>query len=65
MAAGDGLPGIWRSTDEGANWVRIDDDAHQYGGPGDGRFVVGDMNAFGRVYMMTAGRGIVYGEIAQ
>ncbi|WP_338764163.1 GDSL-type esterase/lipase family protein [Massilia sp. METH4] len=60
----DGLRGIWRSTDEGANWVRINDDAHQYGGPGDGRFIVGDMNVVGRVYMSTAGRGIVYGEMA-
>ena len=60
----DGLRGIWRSLDEGRNWVRINDDAHQYGGPGDGRFIVGDMNVFGRVYMSTAGRGIVYGEIA-
>lgn len=61
----DGLRGIWRSTDEGVNWVRINDDAHQYGGPADGRFVAGDMNVFGRVYMSSAGRGIVYGEIAQ
>ena len=61
----DGLRGIWRSTNEGADWVRINDDAHQYGGPGDGRFVAGDMNVFGRVYMSSAGRGIVYGEIAQ
>ncbi len=61
----DGLRGIWRSTDEGNEWVRINDDAHQYGGPGDGRFISGDMNVFGRVYMSTAGRGIVYGEIAQ
>ncbi|QBE65486.1 GDSL-type esterase/lipase family protein [Pseudoduganella lutea] len=60
----DGQRGIWRSLDEGRNWVRINDDAHQYGGPGDGRFIVGDMNVFGRVYMSTAGRGIVYGEIA-
>jgi lysophospholipase L1-like esterase/photosystem II stability/assembly factor-like uncharacterized protein len=58
----DGVRGIWRSTDEGGNWVRINDDAHQYGGPGDGRFVAGDMNVFGRVYMSTAGRGIVYGQ---
>jgi photosystem II stability/assembly factor-like uncharacterized protein len=53
--------GIYRSTDGGATWIRINDDAHQYGGPGDGQFIVGDMNRFGVVYMSTAGRGIAYG----
>jgi xyloglucan-specific exo-beta-1,4-glucanase len=37
---------------------------HQYGGPGNGAFVQGDMNVYGRVYMSTVGRGLVYGEIA-
>jgi hypothetical protein len=59
-----GPRGIWRSLDGGANWMRINDDAHQYGGPGDGQFIVGDMNRFGVVYMSTAGRGIVYGRPA-
>jgi hypothetical protein len=57
--------GLFRSLDGGSHWQRINDDAHQYGGPGDGRFIVGDMNVFGRVYMSTAGRGIVYGEPAE
>ena len=57
-----GISGIFRSTDKGANWTRVNDDAHQYGGPGNGTFVVGDMNTFGRVYMSTAGRGIVVGS---
>ncbi len=56
--------GVYRSTDQGASWVRINDDAHEYGGPGNGQFVQGDMNVFGRVYMSTAGRGIVYGAPA-
>jgi xyloglucan-specific exo-beta-1,4-glucanase len=56
--------GIYRSTDQGASWVRVNDDAHEYGGPANGQFVQGDMNVFGRVYMSTAGRGIVYGEPA-
>jgi photosystem II stability/assembly factor-like uncharacterized protein len=59
-----GARGIWRSLDGGASWLRINDDAHQYGGPGDGQFIVGDMNRFGVVYMSTAGRGIVYGHPA-
>jgi photosystem II stability/assembly factor-like uncharacterized protein len=58
----DGVRGVFRSTDGGAGWLRINDDQHQYGGPGDAQFVVGDMNTFGVVYMSTAGRGIVYGR---
>jgi len=55
--------GIYRSDDEGANWVRINDDKHQFGGPGNAQFVKGDMNVYGRVYMSTVGRGIIYGEL--
>ncbi|MEY2929576.1 MAG: hypothetical protein RL033_325, partial [Pseudomonadota bacterium] len=62
--AGDGVRGVYRSTDAGASWLRINDDAHQYGGPGNGQFVIGDPNVFGRVYLSTAGRGIAFGEIA-
>jgi hypothetical protein len=57
-----GVRGLFRSTDTGQTWTRINDNAHQYGGPGNGRFVVGDMNTFGVVYMSTAGRGIVVGR---
>ena len=39
----------------------MNDDAHQYGGPGNGNFVQGDMNNFGVVYMSTVGRGLVVG----
>ena len=60
----DGVRGIHRSIDAGVTWTRINDDAHQYGGPGDGQFIVGDMNRYGVVYMSTAGRGIVYGTPA-
>lgn len=58
----NGVRGVYRSTNEGASWVRVNDNAHEYGGPGNGQFIVGDMNVYGRVYMSTAGRGIVYGE---
>lgn len=57
-----GARGVHRSLDGGASWTRVNDDAHQYGGPGDGQFIVGDMNRYGWVYMSTAGRGIVYGH---
>lgn len=53
--------GMFRSTDTGASWTRINDPAHNYGGLANGRFVMGDMNTFGLVYMSTAGRGIAYG----
>jgi len=55
--------GIYYSTDKGVTWKRMNDDQHQYGGPGNGAFVQGDMNVFGRVYMSTVGRGLVYGNI--
>jgi hypothetical protein len=57
----DDPEGIYRSTDAGKTWGRVNDDAHQYGGLGNGGFVKGDMNVFGRVYMSTPGRGIPYG----
>ncbi|MFL6657085.1 MAG: exo-alpha-sialidase [Massilia sp.] len=57
-----GVRGVHRSTDAGATWVQVNDAAHQYGGPANGKFISGDMNTFGVVYMSTAGRGIVYGK---
>src|SRR5690606_14612461 len=51
-----GVRGLYRSINEGASWVRVNDDAHEYGGPANGAFVIGDMNVYGRVYMSTAGR---------
>ncbi len=61
-AANNGPVGIYRSIDKGATWERINDDAHQFGGPGNGNFVIGDFNVYGRVYMSTAGRGLIFGE---
>ena len=34
---------------------------HQFGGPGNGNFVQGDMNTFGVVYMSTVGHGLIVG----
>jgi photosystem II stability/assembly factor-like uncharacterized protein len=56
--------GLYRSDDEGQMWVRINDDQHQFGGAGNAQLVKGDMNVYGRVYMSTVGRGIIYGEIS-
>jgi hypothetical protein len=55
--------GLMRSTDQGVSWDRVNDDAHQYGGVIPGRFVTGDMNTYGTVYMAANGRGIAYGKI--
>ena len=54
--------GMLRSIDRGASWVRVNDDAHQYGGPQIG-WVTGAMNTYGTVYMSTNGRGTAYGKI--
>lgn len=55
--------GIYRSTDAGKTWVCINTD-HIYGGTGNGNFIVGDMNEFGKMYMSTVGCGIVYGKLS-
>lgn len=61
-AAAGGPRGVYRSDDAGQSFVRINDDAHEYGGPGNGDFVIGDANVHGRVYMSSAGRGLIVGE---
>ncbi|HEU0176885.1 MAG TPA: xyloglucanase [Blastocatellia bacterium] len=56
----NGVRGIFRSIDAGASWVRINDDQHQYGSTN--AAITGDPRVFGRVYISTNGRGIIYGE---
>jgi photosystem II stability/assembly factor-like uncharacterized protein len=51
--------GFFRSDDAGVNWVRINDDHHQYGFCGE---IIGDLRVYGRVYVGTGGRGILVGE---
>ncbi|WP_369263887.1 cellulose binding domain-containing protein [Streptomyces sp. R35] len=55
-----GVRGIFRSTDKGASWTRINDDAHQWGWTG--AAITGDPRVYGRVYIATNGRGIIYGD---
>ncbi|HEX7584007.1 MAG TPA: T9SS type A sorting domain-containing protein, partial [Prolixibacteraceae bacterium] len=59
----NGVEGIFRSDNEGIGWVRINDAAHEFGGTGNANEVLGDPRIYGRVYMSTAGRGIVYGDL--
>lgn len=54
-----GQPGIFRSINEGQNWVRINDDQHQWGLI---LQIAGDPRLYGRVYVGTHGRGTVYGD---
>ena len=65
FAAGSyhGQPGVFRSDDLAATWVRINDDEHQWGNRF--RCIAGDPRIYGRVYVGTDGRGILYGDIAQ
>jgi hypothetical protein len=53
-----GIKGFFRSDDIGQSWVRINDDAHQFGSVS---IVEGDPRQHGRVYLGTGGRGIIYG----
>ncbi len=57
-----GVEGIFRSDDAATTWIRINDDAHQFGWID---HVTGDPRIFGRVYFATGGRGIIYGDPAQ
>jgi xyloglucan-specific exo-beta-1,4-glucanase len=53
-----GVTGLFRSTDQGTTWLRMNDDANEFAGA---PFLIGDMNVAGRVYMSAGGgRGIIY-----
>lgn len=56
----NGLPALFRSTDSGARFLRINDDHHQW--PVGRHVLAGDMRRFGVVYVGTNGRGIIVGE---
>jgi photosystem II stability/assembly factor-like uncharacterized protein len=51
--------GTYRSDDAGVTWQRIDDPQHQFG---ISNVLAGDRTQYGRIYLGTSGRGIVYGD---
>ncbi|WP_294391668.1 hypothetical protein [uncultured Sphingomonas sp.] len=57
-----GSNAIWRSVDGGTVWQRINDDQHQWGMRF--RVISGDPRRYGRVYIGTDGRGLLYGDPA-
>jgi len=55
-----GVTGLFRSTNQGATWLRVNDNAHQFAGA---PLLIGDMNTAGRVFMSAGGgRGLIYWE---
>ncbi|MFE9697509.1 1,4-beta-glucanase [Streptomyces sp. NPDC006270] len=60
VGAVDRTTAVLRSDDEGASWIRINDDAHQWGWTGE--VITGDPRVHGRVYLGTNGRGIQYAD---
>jgi hypothetical protein len=54
------VSGVFRSDNDGQTWVRVNDDAHQFGGSP--TVLCGDPRVFGRVYLGFNGRGIQMGE---
>lgn len=61
IGTNDSVYGIWRSTDSGESWQRINDDLHQFGLIGDS--LAADYRVFGQVYFGTNGRGIIMGRL--
>ena len=61
VAVSNGVYGFYRSINAGVTWRRINDFNHQFF---DISCIIGDPRIFGRVYLGTSGRGIIFGDIA-
>ncbi|MFK4040930.1 cellulose binding domain-containing protein [Nonomuraea wenchangensis] len=60
VATIDNVTGLYRSDNGGSSWLRINDDKHQWGNMGEA--LTGDPRVYGRVYLGTNGRGVIYGD---
>jgi photosystem II stability/assembly factor-like uncharacterized protein len=59
--SGPGYPtSVFRSDDGGNTWTPIADPQHQYGNI---TLVIGDPRVYGRIYIGSNGRGVIYGDI--
>ncbi|QRV77897.1 glycoside hydrolase family 74 protein [Ceratobasidium sp. AG-Ba] len=58
-----GTTGYFRTDDQGANWVQINDATHGFGNAA-ANVLTADPRIYGRVYIGTNGRGIFYGDTA-
>ncbi len=56
-----GVYGFYRSINGGRTWSRINDFEHQFFAI---KTIIGDPRIFGRVYVGTGGRGIIFGDVA-
>ena len=54
-----GVEGIFRSDNRAETWTRINDAQHQFGAIGP---IIGDPRIYGRVYVGSNGRGILYAD---
>ena len=55
----NGVSGVYRSDDQAGTWLRVDDPQHQFGYI---NYITGDPRLYGRVYLGSGGRGILYGD---
>lgn len=54
-----GVYGFWQSLDEGKSWSKINNDKQNFGRI---RSITGDARIFGRIYLATGTRGVIYGD---
>lgn len=59
LIGGKPVDGLFRSTDAGASFLRIDDDSHRYGRL---NAMAADPLEFGTVYLAPEGRGVIIGK---
>jgi hypothetical protein len=55
----DGIYGFYRTVDEGKTFVRLNTDAQMFG---EINSIEGDSRTYGRFYIATGSRGVLYGE---